>query len=113
MLGLQQAEGAKAFGNHAMKSNKRADAVKYYGEAIACLHDAWSQKPTETQTKQIKNLMSVCLSNRAAAWLLEGEDQDAKKALKDAEEAIDRDPGYNKAYGAGPFSSLQQSLKLF
>ncbi|KAK7683725.1 hypothetical protein QCA50_013101 [Cerrena zonata] len=96
--GLKQAEAEKALGNQDLKRKQRTDAIKHYSEAVECLHDAWSQKPTDNQTKEIKNLMSVCLANRAAAWLMEGEGQDAKKALKDAEEAIEREPSYNKAY---------------
>ncbi|CAL1709540.1 unnamed protein product [Somion occarium] len=96
--GLQQAESEKALGNQAVARKNRDNAVKHYGEAIECLYNAWSQKPTEAETRKIKNLMSICLSNRAAAWLMEGVKRDPQKALKDAEEAIDRDPSYGKAY---------------
>ena len=41
--------------------------------------------------------MAVVLANRAAAWLLDGEGQDAKKALQDAELAVTFDEEYGKA----------------
>lgn len=95
--GLKQAEAQKTLGNQAIKQKQRNDAVKHYSNAVECLQDAWSQRPTDNQAKEIKNLMSVCLCNRAAAWLMDGAGQDAKRALKDADEAIERDPSYNKA----------------
>lgn len=96
--GLSAAESQKALGNQTVARKDRAGAVAHYTEAIESLHDAWGQKPTDEEDKKIRTLLCVCLANRAAAWLLPGTGQDARKALKDAEEAIARDAEYGKAY---------------
>lgn len=95
--GLAAAESEKALGNQAVARKDRAQAVVHYTEAIEALHDTRAQSPTDDEHKKIKTLLGVCLSNRAAAWLLPGDGQDARKALKDADEAISHSPEYGKA----------------
>lgn len=94
--GLRNAEREKASGNAAIARKDRTKAVAHYTEAIECLVDASAQKPTDEEEKQLERLWVVCFANRAAAWLLEGPGQDAKKALDDATEAVKRDEGYAK-----------------
>ena len=97
-VGLDLAENEKAAGNKAMASKDRELAVKHYSEAIECLWDAKAQNPDGDDLKKLKTLFSVCFANRAAARLLEGEGQDAKKALEDATQALEFDEDYAKAY---------------
>ncbi|CCM05405.1 uncharacterized protein FIBRA_07621 [Fibroporia radiculosa] len=96
--GIVTAESEKALGNEAVGRKDRAEALKHYTEAIENLVEALAQKPTDAETKRCKNLLSVCLSNRAAAHLLEGDGRDPKKALEDAEQATEMDGNYGKAY---------------
>ncbi|KAI0357870.1 hypothetical protein OH77DRAFT_1422004 [Trametes cingulata] len=96
--GLRNAESEKALGNQAIARKDRAGAVNHYTEAIESLRDAWGQSPTDEETKKIKTMLAVCFSNRAASWLLPGDGQDARKALKDADDAIWHDAEYGKAY---------------
>ncbi len=94
---MQTAESEKALGNKAIASKNRSNAVKHYTEAIECLLDARSQNPTDVEQKKIISLLSICLANRAAAWLMDGQGQDPKKALEDATQASVFDENYGKA----------------
>ncbi|KAH9831777.1 uncharacterized protein C8Q71DRAFT_780277 [Rhodofomes roseus] len=96
----RRAEEEKRLGNEAVGRKDRTAAVKHYSEAFEFYADAFSQKPTATADEEhgIKRSMAICLANRAAAWLMEGEGRDAKKALADAERAAAFDEDYGKAY---------------
>ncbi|TFY57948.1 hypothetical protein EVJ58_g6718 [Rhodofomes roseus] len=96
----KRAEEEKRLGNEAVGRKDRTAAVKHYSEAFEFYADAFSQKPTATADEEhgIKRSMAICLANRAAAWLMEGEGRDAKKALADAERAAAFDEDYGKAY---------------
>lgn len=96
--GLASAESEKALGNAAVARKDRADAVKHYTEAIESLLDARGQSPTNDELKKIKSMLSICMANRAAAYLMEGKGQDPKKALQDAQDATKMDEDYGKAY---------------
>ena len=96
-VGIQIAENEKAAGNKAMANKDRDLAVKHYNEAIECLLDAKAQKPDGEDLKKVTALFGVCFANRSAAWLLEGEGQDPKKALEDALQAIKFNEDYAKA----------------
>lgn len=96
-VGIRLAETEKAVGNKAMASKDRETAAKHYTEAIECLLDVKAQNPDGEDLKKMKALFSICFANRAAAWLLEGDEQDPKKALGDALQAITFDGDYAKA----------------
>ncbi|TBU41481.1 hypothetical protein BD309DRAFT_965177 [Dichomitus squalens] len=96
--GIREAENEKERGNRAFVSKDRTKAVEHYTKAIDWLHDAAAQKPTDVELVKIKAVEAVCLSNRAATWLLPGDGQDAQKALEDADMAIEEDCEYAKAY---------------
>ncbi|KAJ3557616.1 hypothetical protein NM688_g1378 [Phlebia brevispora] len=96
--GMNIGESEKALGNQAMARKDRAAAVKHYTEAINGLFGANTEHPTEEEHKRIRNLLSICLANRAAAWLLDGEGQDVKRAARDAEDATEWNEDYAKAY---------------
>ena len=95
--GINQAESEKSQGNQAVARKDRNGAIKHYTEAIECLHDAKAQNPTEEELKKLKSLFSICFSNRAAAWLMDGAGQDPKRALQDATDALTFDQNYGKA----------------
>ncbi|KAH9918843.1 uncharacterized protein B0H18DRAFT_882487 [Fomitopsis serialis] len=95
---IKRAEEEKQLGNEAIGRKDRTAAIKHYSEAYEFLADAIAQNPTVEQTRDIKRVTAICLANRAAALLLEGEGQDAKKALADAERAATFDENYGKAY---------------
>ncbi|KAI0340343.1 hypothetical protein BDW22DRAFT_1360285 [Trametopsis cervina] len=97
-LGMSTAQTEKTLGNKALGQKNRDEAVKHYTEAIECLRDAISQNPTKEQEKEIEELFSVCFTNRSAAWMMEGNGIDLKKALEDAEEAAQWNGDYHKAY---------------
>lgn len=94
----KRAEEEKRLGNEAIGRKDRASAVKHYSEAYEFLADAIAQNPVDGEKRDIKRAMAICLANRAAAWLMEGEGQDAKTALTDAERATTFDENYGKAY---------------
>ena len=93
----RRAEEEKQLGNAAVGRKDRAAAVKHYSEAFEFLRDGAAQNPTAAEKRDLQKRMAVVLANRAAAWLLDGEGQDAKKALQDAELAVTFDEEYGKA----------------
>ena len=95
--GIQTAETEKTRGNQAFANKNRVAAVQHYTNAIDELAHAAAQKPTDAEEKKIKGMLAVCFANRAAAYLLPGEGQDAQKALEDADQAIKQDAEYSKA----------------
>ena len=95
--GIQTAETEKTRGNQAFAKKNRVAAVQHYTDAIDELVHAAAQKPTDAEEKKIKGMLAVCFANRAAAYLLPGEGQDAQKALEDADQAITQDAEYSKA----------------
>lgn len=97
MKGLELAESEKALGNQAIARQDRAAAITHYTGAIDCLCDARGQNPNDSEMKSIEELFSICLGNRAAAWLLAGPGQDPKKALRDSMEAVRLNEDYIKA----------------
>ena len=98
----RRAEEEKQLGNDAIGRKDRTAAVKHYSEAYQFLADAIAQNAIDEEKRDIKRKMAICLSNRAAAWLLDGQGQDAKKALQDAEKAATIDEDYGKAYAYRP-----------
>lgn len=93
----KRADQEKQLGNAAVARKDRDTAVKHYSEAFEFLRDAVAQNPTDAEKRGLQKRMAVVLSNRAAAWLLQGEGEDAKKALQDAEQATSFDEDYGKA----------------
>jgi hypothetical protein len=87
---------AKAEGNAAFAQKDRPVAVKGYTQAIKHLIDALSQRPDLNEKKDLENQLAICYANRAAAWLIEGEGMDAKKAVDDGVAAEETDPMYPK-----------------
>ena len=94
---MRHAENEKERGNKAFVGKNRTKATEHYTKAIDYLHDAVAQKPTDAELAKIKTMEAVCLSNRAATWLIPGNGQNAQKALEDAEQAIEKDCEYPKA----------------
>ena len=84
-------------GNQALANRDRQKAIEHYTEAIESLRDAISQKPTKEDRSVITELISVCYTNRSAAWMMEGKGEDPKKALQDAEDAVRWNENYVKA----------------
>ncbi|THH29493.1 hypothetical protein EUX98_g4696 [Antrodiella citrinella] len=111
--GLRSGSRSKVLGNDAMKRKNRPDAVRHYTDAVGWLWGAASQKPDTKELKEIDALWSVCLGNRAAAYLMDGEGQDAAKALQDALEACKLNKDYAKAYyrQAQAFQILNEQSK--
>ncbi|KAI0065791.1 hypothetical protein BV25DRAFT_1836074 [Artomyces pyxidatus] len=89
---------AKKAGDDAFGAKDRAVAVKAYGEALDHLDEAMRESHTEEQEQNTKRLIAICLSDRAAAYMLEGEGMEPALALSDAEEAEEADPSHLKAY---------------
>lgn len=80
------------------RRSDRTKALAGYTDAIGKLVSALSQQPTDEQRRASSRLMAVCLSNRAATYLLEGEGYDAAKALEDGRKAERYDADYGKGY---------------
>ncbi|KAL4247543.1 hypothetical protein ABKN59_007345 [Abortiporus biennis] len=96
--GLRDADKAKALGNQAISQKNRKNAVKYYTDAINSLTDALAQMPTEEEERKGKAMLSICLANRAAAHLMDGEGQSPKEALNDGKLSVKFNESYAKAY---------------
>ncbi|KAI0795564.1 hypothetical protein C8Q75DRAFT_803434 [Abortiporus biennis] len=96
--GLRDADKAKALGNQAISQKNRKNAVKYYTDAINSLTDALAQMPTEEEEREGKAMLSICLANRAAAHLMDGEGQSPKEALNDGKLSVKLNESYAKAY---------------
>lgn len=94
---IKRADEEKQLGNAAVGRKDRGAAVKHYSEAFEFLRDAVAQNPTGAEKRDLRNRMAVIFANRAAAWLLQGEGEDSKKALQDAEQAASLDEDYGKA----------------
>ncbi|KAI0065796.1 hypothetical protein BV25DRAFT_1595569 [Artomyces pyxidatus] len=97
---VKLAQTAKAAGNTAFAQKDREGAVKAYTEAIEQATIAIEEGASEESVERsgVHLLLAVCLSNRAATYLLQGDDLDAHKALRDAEMAERSDKSYVKAY---------------
>ncbi|KAI0826083.1 hypothetical protein BC629DRAFT_47313 [Irpex lacteus] len=96
--GLSTGQSEKSLGNQALASKDRQKALKHYTEAIESLQDAISQSPNAEEEKKIAELMSVCYTNRSAAWMMGGGGFDPKRALKDAEDGVKWNENYSKAF---------------
>ncbi|KAI0065795.1 hypothetical protein BV25DRAFT_1821481 [Artomyces pyxidatus] len=95
---IAYAHKEKDEGNAAFAKKDRARALAAYSEAVVYATSAAQQGGNEKRTKEAERLLAVCLSNRAATHLLEGEGMDARNALHDAEAAEEHDPSYVKGY---------------
>lgn len=69
-------------------------AIKAYSDAIKCAVDALAQNAEENTTKAT---LAILHANRAAAYLLPGEDESSREALKDGDMAERYNPCYAKA----------------
>jgi hypothetical protein len=94
---LKLAEKAKDDGNAAFAREDRSAAIEAYSEAMERMRDALEQNPDEEQVAKAVTFLAICLSNRAAAYLMDGEGMDAMKAVRDGEKAESVDPNYVKA----------------
>lgn len=94
---MSTGQSEKSLGNQALASKDRQKALKHYTEAIESLQDAISQSPNAEEEKKIAELMSVCYTNRSAAWMMGGGGFDPKRALKDAEDGVKWNENYSKA----------------
>lgn len=99
---FELAEKHKLTGNAAFDLRDRTLALKEYGLALDrlddCLDTGEEVRNDEVYQRKVTKLKAVCLSNRAAAWMLEGEGMDVDKALKDGHQAEEADPSYVKSY---------------
>lgn len=91
------AKNSKDDGNKAFAAKDREAALKAYTNALSHIRDIFAQRPDVEEEKAAKKLMAICLSNRAATYLIPGTGCDASKALQDGKAAEEVDPGYNKA----------------
>ncbi|KAI0039726.1 hypothetical protein FA95DRAFT_991062 [Auriscalpium vulgare] len=101
VLGLQStalAEKAKEAGNRAYAQNDRAKAVAAYRTAEVMLVQVLALGHGRAELAHARRLRAVSLANCAAAYMLDGPDQDAGKALREAQEAEREDAGYIKGY---------------
>ena len=94
---MSLADTAKVAGNDAFGHKDRDTALQKYSEATNLVTEALAQRPNDVQKRAANKLMAVCLSNRAATYLLPGDGSDAAKALEDAEKAERYDADYGKA----------------
>ncbi|KAI0047342.1 hypothetical protein FA95DRAFT_1606142 [Auriscalpium vulgare] len=92
------ADEAKKKGNAAFAARDRTGALNAYKDAIDHLSDALRQTPDDKQEAAAKKQLAVCLANRAATHLLEGDGMDAAQALEDGKAAEKLDPTYPKGY---------------
>ncbi|KAI0047349.1 hypothetical protein FA95DRAFT_1541325 [Auriscalpium vulgare] len=93
------AEDAKETADAAFRALDRAAALDAYTEALQHLWDALRQRSNDEQEAPgLKKRLAVCLANRAATYLLEGEGIDAERALQDSRMAEKLDPTYPKGY---------------
>jgi len=92
------AEKFKLEGNDAFSKNDRVAALDAYKEALKHAVEALIRKPSHEDEDKAKRLQAICLSNRAATYMLPGEGLDAKQALADGRASERADPSYKKAY---------------
>lgn len=93
---MELAEEAKVAANNAFKVKDRATALKKYTETMDLVQDALLQRPGVEQRKTAEKLFAICLGNRAATYLMDGEGKNVSKALEDAKKAEVYDVDYGK-----------------
>lgn len=94
---MDAAEAAKAEGNRAFKEKDFKTAIEEYGKAIDRAKEvAFSDRGEEEAGQAARRLLAVCYANRAAAYLLPGDELDVEKALEDGQKAEKYNPDYAK-----------------
>ncbi|KAI0039722.1 hypothetical protein FA95DRAFT_1577410 [Auriscalpium vulgare] len=95
-----QAEKTKDAGNRAYSQRDRARALAAYGTAASLLAQVLMLGHGPAELMRARRLRAVCLANCAAAYMLTGPglDQDAGRALGEAQAAEREDAGYIKGY---------------
>ncbi|KAI0088702.1 hypothetical protein BDY19DRAFT_890733 [Irpex rosettiformis] len=92
------AEIAKTEGNRAFNAKEFKTAIDEYTKAIDRAWDAASSRQGTEDRKIAHRFMAVCYANRAAVYLLPGDESDVKKALEDCQNAERYNPDYAKGY---------------
>ncbi|KAF9446927.1 hypothetical protein P691DRAFT_803272 [Macrolepiota fuliginosa MF-IS2] len=99
---LSMAKEYKSKGNQLYSQRNRKGAIYEYTNAIDRLMNALRSDPNRDKNKDAERLLAVCCANRAAAYLMPGDDvdvdSDLHEAWKDGEIAIRADPSYAKGY---------------
>ena len=94
---MNAAEVAKTEGNRAFNAKDFKRAIAEYSKAIYRAEDvADSDRGEEEAEQAARRLLAVCYANRAAAYLLPGDESDVKKALEDSKQAETYNPDYAK-----------------
>ena len=94
---MDAAEAHKAEANRAFKEKNFKTAIEEYGKAIDRAKEvAFSDRAEEEAGQAARRLLAVCHANRAAVYLLPGDELDVKKALKDGQQAERHNPDYAK-----------------
>lgn len=95
---MSQADVHKHVGNAAFNRKDRALAIEQYTLAINFARDASGTRRAEEEKTVSRQFTAVCLANRAAAYLMDGEDRNPEKALADSQEVERLHPNYAKGY---------------
>ena len=91
---------SKQQGNEAFKKQDRKKAVEAYTMAIDEMHEALVVADLEDDVDAVSDAhsaLAICYANRAAAWCIEGNGMDAKKALEDGKSSENMNKTYAKA----------------
>lgn len=81
---LSMAQESKAKGNELYNKRDRRGAIAAYSDAIDRLMNAFRSDPNREKTKEAEKLLAVCCANRAATYLIPGDDVDRDSDLHEA-----------------------------
>ncbi|KAI0040713.1 hypothetical protein FA95DRAFT_1566171 [Auriscalpium vulgare] len=93
---IADADAARLRGNALYARRERRAALDAYDEAVDSLEHVEVLGYGGADARRARPALAVALANRAAAHLLAGPGQDARKALADGSAAVRADPRYVK-----------------